>query len=565
MDDLPEALELLSSRVDALEKRIHALEHPSELFALSAVREPAAPTAAQVAEETSIEQASGVFPVLGKAMLGIAGAYVLRAIMESSSLPKQAIAAVAIAYALAWLVWAARAAATARFAGVIYAGASALILAPMLWELTLRFHVLPPALTAGVLGLFVLTATALAWKSDLAPVFWMADGAAALTALALLIGTHVMVPFIAALLLMVVICEYAMARNRGEAIRPLVAAVTDAAVWLLLFTYSGPQADRADYPQLGTLALLAPACLLFLIDGASVAVKTMVLQRKITAFETIQAIIAFLLAAVSVLSFQPRSGPIVLGVFCLVLSAACYTAAFAFFDHAPERNNFSLFATWSVALFLAGSLWCAPPGWAAAVLGLAALVAIVLGVRLGHITLEFHGLIYLVAAALACGLLQYAFSALAGPMPSRPAWSIFLVSACAVLCYAVGKERVGEAWTQQVLHLVPAFLAVFAMAALLTQGLLGLAALRITPDVFHVAFIRTLTICSVALGMAFGGSRWQRLEMTRIAYAALAFVAAKLFFEDLRHGRMEFIAASIFLVALTLIAVPRLTRMGHRA
>ena len=52
--------------------------------------------------------------------------------------------------------------------------------------------------------------------------------------------------------------------------------------------------------------------------------------------------------------------------------------------------------------------------------------------------------------------------------------------------------------------------------------------------------------------------------MTRIAYAALAFLAAKMLFEDLRHGRMEFIAASFFLFAITLIGVPRLARTGHK-
>jgi predicted tellurium resistance membrane protein TerC len=53
--------------------------------------------------------------------------------------------------------------------------------------------------------------------------------------------------------------------------------------------------------------------------------------------------------------------------------------------------------------------------------------------------------------------------------------------------------------------------------------------------------------------------------MTRMAYVALAFVAAKLLFEDLRHGHMESIAASIFLFALTLIALPRLARMGAKS
>jgi predicted tellurium resistance membrane protein TerC len=53
--------------------------------------------------------------------------------------------------------------------------------------------------------------------------------------------------------------------------------------------------------------------------------------------------------------------------------------------------------------------------------------------------------------------------------------------------------------------------------------------------------------------------------MTRLAYVTLAFVAAKLIFEDLRHGHMVFIAGSIFLFAITLIAVPKLVRVGAKA
>jgi hypothetical protein len=92
------------------------------------------------------------------------------------------------------------------------------------------------------------------------------------------------------------------------------------------------------------------------------------------------------------------------------------------------------------------------------------------------------------------------------------------------------------------------------------QGFLALAALAVNLEVHHIAFIRTLTLCAVSGAFAFGGAHWGRLEMKRVAYTILAFVAAKLLFEDLRHGRMEFIAGSIFLFALTLIAVPRLLR-----
>jgi hypothetical protein len=68
-----------------------------------------------------------------------------------------------------------------------------------------------------------------------------------------------------------------------------------------------------------------------------------------------------------------------------------------------------------------------------------------------------------------------------------------------------------------------------------------------------------------ALALAYSGAHWRRMELTRIGYATLVLAAAKLVLEDLRHGHLEFIAASIFLFAVTLMAVPRLARMGSRA
>jgi hypothetical protein len=115
------------------------------------------------------------------------------------------------------------------------------------------------------------------------------------------------------------------------------------------------------------------------------------------------------------------------------------------------------------------------------------------------------------------------------------------------------------------LHLVPALLAACALGALATRAGLWLLAIRVSPGAFHVALLRTLILCSLALAMAFAGGRWRRLELKRIAYLALAFIAAKLVFEDLRHGHLGFIAASIFLFALTLIGVPRLIRAGLRS
>ncbi len=567
MDDLPDALERLTTRLEMLEQRISVLEHASEASGPLPALESGPPQHSQARTTLPSAPAGGMFSVLGKAMLGMAGAYLLRAVAESSSLPKLAIAAIAMAYAILWLVAATRVPAGAWFASTTYACTSALILAPMLWELTLRFNVLPAAVTAAALGAFVCTASALAWKRNLASVFWVAHVAAVAVAIGLSIATHQMAPFIATLLLLVLLNEYAAGRNRELGVRALVALFADLGVWALIYVYSSPPATRADYPSLSTAVLLVPGCVLFLICGANVIFKTVVNGKTITVFETVQTIIAFLLAAFSLLNFGPRDGATALGVFCLLLSAASFAAVFVLFDriHISDRRNFLVFSCWSAALFLAGCWLCLSPFWLAVCMGVAAIIATVIGVRLRRMTLEFHGLVYLLAAAVASGLVNYVLQVFAGTFPAWPAWDVPLVTACAALCYAAAIPCREKSWQRRLFDLVFASLAVGAAAALLVQGMFWLTSFRVNPGPHHLAFIRTLAICGSALALAFSGSHWRRIELTRIGYAALVLVAVKLVFEDLRLGHLEFIAASIFLFAVTLIAVPRVARTGDKA
>ncbi len=95
--------------------------------------------------------------------------------------------------------------------------------------------------------------------------------------------------------------------------------------------------------------------------------------------------------------------------------------------------------------------------------------------------------------------------------------------------------------------------------------LVRLTQVAITPGASHVAVIRTLTTCLLALLLAYSGSRWQRKELGWLAYCALAFVASKLVFEDMRHGHLGFTAASIFLFAITLLSIPGLVRLGRKS
>ena len=348
-------------------------------------------------------------------------------------------------------------------------------------------------------------------------------------------------------------------------VRPFIAAAADLAIWASIFIYSSPQSARVDYPALGGATLMAPGCALFLIYGASIAIRTAVQGQNITVFETIQATIAFLLAASSVLYFDPRFGAVSLGMVCLVLSAACYGLVIAFSRGLTTGRNYQVFAAWGTGLLIAGSALCLPPLGLVLCLSLAAVASTLLGARLNRMTQQVHGLLLLLACSVASGTGTYAFQALAGTLPARLTAEVGIAAVCAVACYATGKRAAEENWLRQALHLIPAALAVCAMAAFLVQGLLTLAAFWITPEVHHIAFFRTLIICTLTLSVAFAGSAGsRRQELTRIAYATLAFVAAKLVFEDLRYGHLGFIAASIFLFAVTLITVPRLGRTGQK-
>lgn len=558
MNESPGALELLSNRVDELEKRVHALEHPNRAENSATAQQNAHPTLG-VDDAASALETRNVFPILGRAMLGIAGAYVLRATAQAGVIPNPAVSTFAVAYAFGWLGWSARA--SSNLARVVYAGTSALILAPMLWENTLTFQVFTPVTSAGVLSAFLIFAAVLELRCGTIKNMWIAESIAALTAASLAVATHHVLPFVATLLVAVGASEFARTRNLARPIWPLIVLLADAAVWGLIFIYSGPQNARAAYPDLSVAVLMAPAVVLFALNGATVAVRVVVYTNEITTVEVVQVMIAFALAVAATLSFVPQHGSIFVGILALTLSACTYTATFGRLRFRSGQRSFRVFGTWSAALLIAGSLWSLPRPGAAIVLAFVAVAAIAVARRIKSGMLEWQSGLFLTLAAAIAGLPQYIYGAVAGTRSPYLTTSLMMVSVCAAVIQVVAGGTTENAW-QRVLHFIPPLLAVGALIALLVNGTLAGTAHFISLDEHHVAFLRTLTICVVVLLLAFGGSRIERTELTHLAYTALAFVAAKLVFEDLRHGHMEFTAGSIALFAITLIAMPRVVRLG---
>jgi hypothetical protein len=482
----------------------------------------------------------------------------LRAVEESSSLPQLAVALAGIAYAFAWLVWAARVRAGPRFTSTIYAVNSALILAPMVWELTLDFKVLIPSIAAGLLCAFALAAIGLG--HDRLPVLRTACIAVAGLALALAIASHTLMPFVVALLVLAAVCEFAPWMEILPEVRALVALAADAAIWILIYVYFAPQSAGEDYPPLARTALVSPGVAIFLLFSASVGWQTLARGRKISAFAAVQTTIALLVAAVSVADFGPQGSTVILGALCLALSATVYAAVFTVFERAKEPRNAAVFAAWGAMLLLAGSFLCLPSLAITVLLCAAAIAATFVGNRTNRIAFQLYGMVFLLAGAAESGLPSFLINSLAGTPQGAPPVVIWLIASSTILCYVVALPGAGESRLLQTLHLGFAALATAVVAALLVEGITGLAAIRIQLGSHHLALIRTLTLCTIALGMVFAGAHWRRIELTRIGYAAMVLVAIKLVAEDLRHGHLAYIAASIFLVALTLIAAPRLAR-----
>ena len=250
----------LNERVRDLERRVSALEGQTE----NARHSPPTPVpvaSGNVARTESWPQelgqglsasnlSAGVLPVFGKAVLGIAGAYLLRAVAESGTLPKLALV-VAMLYAGMWLVWAVRTHATNHFASVTYAITAALILSPMLWESTVSFQVLSPVFTAAVLVAFVVLALTLAWRQGLQLIPWVATLAAVATALALIIATRDLVPFTVGLLAIALATEVTVCLGRRLTVRAVPAIAADFAVWLLVYLMTSPEGAPSEYRPIG--------------------------------------------------------------------------------------------------------------------------------------------------------------------------------------------------------------------------------------------------------------------------------------------------------------------------
>ena len=563
----------LARQVEKLERRVSSLEAfvgvPRER--VEGTEEAASPRPGLI--ESWLGDSANVLPLLGKALLGIAGAYLLRALTEFKVFPLDVGVAMGMLYALGWSVLAARTAPQERATAAAHATTSVLILMPLVWEATVRFHAISCWTAASILFLYSAFGLLLSWRKFLSLLASITVTAGVLTSLALMIATYNLVPFTLGLLATAAAVELAACLAHPLGLRWFVAFAADMAVLMLTYVLSRPQGLPEGYAAIPAGLALAAQMSLLVIYLSSTTARTLFEGFSVTAFETMQWMIAFLISLGGALSLAHGRLAAVgaISVVSLICGAACYVISFAFLERAGKHDrNFYTYATFGLLLVFAASQLLVSGLALALVLSTLALVCLRTGRESGRMTLKWHGTLYLLAASVVSGLAAWAAARL---LRSGVSWAPVSPAACtaavaAILGYGLAWQspRTGSwPWPRKLVVLLLAANCAWIVTGASVGALAALCSAPGAPARLVAFFptFRTGALTAWWLLMAWSGTRWRRFEAVWLVYPFMALTAYKLAMEDLLHGQTLPLFASLFLFGGALILLPRILQTGR--
>jgi hypothetical protein len=558
-----DVLDAVFRRIEALERRVADLEgqaaKPAEQFAESQVYGQQAP--ASESSAPSLALAGGAFAVAAKAMLGFAGAYLIRAVAESGTIPQWIGILAGLIYAVFWLVWATRQDAADRLASTLFGLTATLIFSGLVWENAVRFQQLGPSASAVIIAGFSALGMFLARTHDLPAVSGIVRAVSAVLALALLFTTHYMVPYTAAILVIAAAGEFAACHDVMLNQRWIAALAADLAILLTTWVITRPEGLPENYPAFDMTQSAMLQIALVMIYVVAMSYRTLALRTDITHFETVQNAMAIgLFLWGSVLAGREAAvARISVEGFCAVAGTLCYLVAVLFLAKRERMRNFLMYGFFGLALLMAGIsilfsgtalvlAWCA-----------LAIITAWLGTHEHQMSLQLHSPVYLASAAVASGLVGFAVHALHGSAPPSGARLLEIIATTVALGLCYWLEDIGETAKAR----VPAAL----IAALLCWSLLGLGAAGITsllgPDSFISNALRTGLICAVALALAKLAAR--RQECTWLIFPLMLYGGYRLLIEDFANGRPTALALSLLFYGGTLLLLTRMMRAPQTA
>jgi hypothetical protein len=540
------------ARLAALEQAVRALEARFGAGGDGAdLDSPASGIVATAAAPRAFDPVA-LLTLVGRTLVLLGGAYLLRAITESGMLPVAIGVALGLAYAALWLIAADRAAAIGAFWSAVTYGATATIIAlPLLFEAMVRFGIVHGVAGAVLLTAVAVTVLAVAVRTQLQPLAWVAVCGAVAASVSLTAATGFVLPFAIADIAIGVVTLWIGYTSDWVWLRWVPAAIANFAVQALA---SGIANHSTTSPP---WAVVATQLLLFAGYFASIAVRTLVRKREVNLFETVQgtAALAVGFGGAVYVTQATGSGAGLLVAIGLVCAAAAYAVAFAFVARRQGlHRNYYFYTSMAIVLVLAST--AALPAVSVLAWASLAIVASWAAARSDHWLLSVHGAVYLIAAAAGSGLLEACGEALVGA-PATVSPSPLLVGAFAAgcACWAAPPAAYPSPPLVRVPRVVVAFLVMCAAAAAVVA-----TAASAWSDPGTIATLRTAVIAVAALtAAALGrGSRFE--EAGFLVYPLLIAGGVKLVMEDLPRSRPATLFVALGVYGVALIAAPRVAR-----
>ncbi|MBI2212533.1 MAG: hypothetical protein HYU52_02715 [Acidobacteria bacterium] len=559
VEELAERLSRMEARVAELEAWRASLRNP-----LSPVHQAAPPQRPAVDDdsvEPEVSEASGFdLALVGRTLIVLGGAFMLRAASDSGAVPIVAGVALGLAYAAAFALFAMREQ-VSRVSASFHGYASLLVAFPLIWEATKKFGIFGPWSAALALAGISALIVALSWRRRLNGVAWGLNLFALALAPLMMLFTVAAAPFIVYLLALGITTLWMGYELDWHLLRWPVALELDVAMFAVAFLVA---TNRN-----GTMTPAAAIGLgfgVFAVYLVAFALRTVARQRDIVPFEIVQAIGAYL-ACLGAAVWVARSrdiGGTPLALATLAFAVGCYALSFAFLSRRSSTINFSFYSTLALVLTLtAGSLLV--HGVASSALwSLLAVAACWAAARYLKTSLAFHAGVFIVAGFVASDLLTLGLRTLflppPSPWPSGSGASLLVMVACLYVAWLRPIEHEGsyEPWSWAKLILLVEGGWAVATVAMLGIGLLVSTAAG--EDAGSIAVVRTALLSLLTIGAAWA-SRYERFSPGRwVASGMIVVLIMKLIWDDFRNGRASTLFISLAIVGIALIVAPRLGR-----
>jgi len=550
---LSEALERLEGRVAAMERS----RTPARRTAPPARPDAAAARAADRAELAAL---GGTVTFVGRTLLVLAGAFLLRALTDAGTLSAWAGVTAGLAYAGTWIAIADRAAAHGRRTSAGFHAAAAVVIGfPLLFEAASRFRLLSPAVAAALLAAFTAVALAVAARRRFEALAWLVALGGAATAVALMPFGGRLAPPILYLVALGVAPLWLGYVLDWIWLRWPIAIATNLAVLALVARAMNPRAAEGPGTLLAVeLALLAPWL-------GSIAARTLYLRRPVVLFEVVQtaALLAVGLGGGALVAARSGTGEVALGVASVAMGAAAYAVSFAFVERQERaKANFVFYTSVAIVFVLAGAALALPGAALPIALGALAAAVAVLARRHGRRTLGAHAAAYGVAAVATSGLLGAAARATfssAGGAFERAGPAALTTLALAAVAAGLGSEARGT-FRERVPRLALVAAIAVASEGVLLGWLAPLAARGPAADPGAVATLRTAVLVGGTFALAFLGRSEGWCEARWLVYPLLALTGLKLLVEDVSRSRPATLFVAFAAYGAALLVVPRLRR-----